>query len=62
MKPANHADLLSVDVPVLPAAGRPIACAGLPDPVSTTWESAYVAPAITSGSNSCVRSSAPGAW
>ncbi len=62
VNPANQADLLAVDVPVFPAAGRPMACAGLPEPSSTTWDSAYVVAAITSASNTGVRLSAPGAW
>jgi hypothetical protein len=38
VKPTNQADLLSVEVPVLPAIGRSsglIHC--LPDPSCTTW-------------------------
>ena len=38
--PANHADLFSLVVPVLPAAGRPSASAATPVPSVTTLRSA----------------------
>ena len=40
--PTNQALLLSSVVPVLPAAGRPSACAAKPDPFVTTLFNAYV--------------------
>src|SRR6478735_2346174 len=55
VKPMNHADLLSVDVPVLPAMGR---SSGLtqssPEPDWTTCCMAYVVSAMTSGAKTCL--------
>ena len=52
-KPANHADMLSFEEPVLPATGRSSSRAGTPDPSWTTLLMAYVAAAMTSSSNTC---------
>ena len=51
-KPANHAERLFCEVPVLPATGRPSSWAVRPEPSSTTLVIAWVAAVVTSASNS----------